>query len=104
MGVQNFLLAKGTNYATKLASQVQGEKGSSFLQQKAIAMSVGKKMICDADPSAMKQRLKMALDYLPDTTIAQMIKTSGFCTTGGTRKTRKQKHNHKRKVRKTRKH
>ncbi len=97
-GLQNFLLAKGTNYAAKLASQVQGDKGSDFLQQKAIGF--GKKIICEANPAAMKQRLKLALDYLPDSAVAQMIQSSGLCATGGKRKTRKQK----RKARKTRKH
>jgi hypothetical protein len=99
MGVQNYLLSKGTNFATKLASQVQGDKGSEFIQQKA--MTLGKKMICEANPSALKQRLKMALEVLPDSAVAQMIQTSGFCTTGGNRK--RKTRNQKRKGRKTRK-
>lgn len=96
--VTNFLIAQGTPYAMKFASQMPiGTQGSnSFLKRKAL------NMVCKADPSTMKQSLKMALDYLSDDAVASIIRSSGFCPSGGKHKTRKQKR--KQRKGKTRKH
>jgi hypothetical protein len=60
-----------------------------------------KKIICEASPSKMKNRLRMALDVVPDKTLASMVKSSSMCKTkGGKRLTRKLK----KKTKKTRKH
>jgi hypothetical protein len=67
------------------------------------AQSAGKKYICQGDMTSIKQRAIQAIQMMPDTMVAQMIKESPFCKShGGKRggKTRKQK----RKQRKTRKH
>jgi hypothetical protein len=102
MGFQNYLLDKGTAYAQKMFSNRQEGPGSSngqgFMQRQA--MSMAKSAICKADVRKVKERLKMALDYMPDDMVASMIQSSPFCQSGGKRKTRKQK----RKQRKTRKH
>jgi putative hemolysin len=75
------------------------ESVKGFLKTQAMGMA--KSAVCKASPSAMKDRLRMALDVLPDEAVASMVKSSSFCQIqGGRRKTRKQK----RKQRKTRKH
>lgn len=77
----------------------QGSTGQGFLEKQA--MSMAKSAVCSADLSKVKQRLKTAIDIMPETMVASMIKNSPFCQAGGKRrKTRKQK----RKQRKTRKH
>jgi hypothetical protein len=66
------------------------------------AQFAGKKYICEGDMTSIKQRAIQAIQMMPDTMVAQMIKESPFCKShGGKRggKTRKQK----RKQRKTRK-
>ena len=76
-----------------------GASGQGFLEKQAMAMA--KSAICKADISKVKQRLRTALDTMPDAMVASMIQGSAFCQSGGkARKTRKQK----RKTRKTRKH
>lgn len=96
MGIQNYLLDKGTAYTQKLFSNSQ--EGPGFLQRQAMGMA--KSAICKADVRKVKERLRMALEYMPDEMVATMIKSSPICQAGGKRKTRKQK----RKQRKTRKH
>lgn len=89
---------KGTAFAQHLGSK-NTAKGASFLERQAISMA--KSAVCKADVSKVKQRLKNALEMMPDEMVASMIRSSPFCQSGGkqTRKTRKQK----RKQRKTRK-
>ena len=77
----------------------QGFTGKGFLEKQAISMA--KSAVCQADISKVKQRLRSAIELMPDSMVASMIQSSPFCQAGGKRrKTRKQK----RKQRKTRKH
>lgn len=78
----------------------QGSTGQGFLEKQAMGMA--KSAVCKADVSKVKQRLKTALDMMPDSMVASMIQGSAFCQTGGKRKTQTRKQ--KRKMRKTRKH
>ena len=70
--------------------------GKGFLENQA--MKVAKSAVCKANSKKMKDRLRMALDVMPDDMLASMVKSSSLCQSGG--KTRKQKRKH----RKTRKH
>ena len=64
--------------------------GQGFLEKQAMAMA--KSAVCNADLSKVKQRLKTAIDIMPESMVASMIKNSPFCQAGGKRrKTRKQK-------------
>lgn len=71
-----------------------------FLEKQA--MSMAKSAVCKADVGKVKQRLKTALDMMPDSMVASMIQQSPFCQAGGKRKSKSRKL--KRKQRKTRKH
>ena len=90
-GLKNVLLTKATEFAQKS----------------------GRQYICEGDMTSIKQRAIQAIQMMPDTMVAKMVKSSPICTSqssmgsfeslfGGTRgkKTRKQKKNQK----KTRKH
>jgi hypothetical protein len=71
---------------------------------KSAAKKTAEIALCKANVKSIKNRLRLALDAMPDETVASLIKSSTLCkpqsTTGGKRKTRK----HSRKQRKTRKH
>jgi hypothetical protein len=63
-----------------------------FFEEKS--MNMARSTICKSNPSKMKDRLRMALDFLPKKTVASMVKSSSFCQVnkqGGKRITRKQK-------------